>query len=160
MTVSFRKQRNEFHKFLEQQDVGPDLDKFVVTGQCWRIHKVGSVNGGRAAVFSLLRVTATRVTASSIKQGLHDERSGRLVDVTLCTRPTVIASTHAYSKTKKTPPIDLTLLSIMKILKIPINLNSRKGLHSNWNNEESYGTFVNFDTLKIWLSNTPSAQCP
>ena len=26
---------------------------------------------------------------------------------------------------------DLTLLSIMKILKIPINLNSRKGLHSN-----------------------------
>lgn len=100
MTVSFRKQRNEFHKFLEQQDVGPDLDKFVVTGQCWRIHKVGSVNGGRAAVFSLLSVTATRVTASSIKQGLHDERSGRLVDVTLCTRPTVIASTHAYSKTK------------------------------------------------------------
>lgn len=100
MTISFRKQRNEFHKFLEQQDVGPDLDKFVVTGQCWRIHKVGSVNGGRAAVFSLLRVTATRVTASSIKQGLHDERSGRLVDVTLCTRPTVIASTHAYLKTK------------------------------------------------------------
>lgn len=34
VTVSFRKQRNEFHKFLEQQDVGPDLDKFVVTGQC------------------------------------------------------------------------------------------------------------------------------
>lgn len=100
MTVSFRKQRNEFHKFLEQQDVGPDLDKFVVTGQCWRIHKVGSVNGGRAAVFSLLRVTATRVTASSIKQGLHDERSGRLVDVTLCARPTVITSTYAYLKTK------------------------------------------------------------
>lgn len=100
MTVSFRKQRNEFHKFLEQQDVGPDLDKFVVTGQCWRIHEVGSVNGGRAAVFSLLRVTATRVTASSIKQGLHDERSGRLVDVTLCARPTVITSTYAYLKTK------------------------------------------------------------
>lgn len=100
MTITFRKQRNEFHKFLEQQDVGPDLDKFVVTGQCWRIHKVGSVNGGRAAVFSLLRVTATRVAASSIKQGLHDERSGRLVDVTLCARPTVITSTYAYLKTK------------------------------------------------------------
>lgn len=100
MTVSFRKQRNEFHKFLEQQDVGPDLYKFVVTGQRWRIHKVGSVNGGRAAVFSLLSVTATRVAASSIKQGLHDERSGRLVDVTLCARPTVITSTYAYLKTK------------------------------------------------------------
>lgn len=30
----------------------------------------------------------------------------------------------------------------MKILKILINLNFRKGLYSNWNNEESYGIFV------------------
>lgn len=49
---------------------------------------------------------------------------------------------HTPIQKPKTPPIDLTLLSIMKILKIPINLNSRKGLHSNLNNEESYGTFV------------------